>query len=156
MGNCCRTRKKLEGLNASSDQILDKIREVKENLISRFPELGHKSFSKIDDMKSIENITNALIVMATIVEDDFIESTKSLSQEELNQIYTFLLEIEELNKIRSKDYESYKNIFEDHEDLYAKLNINFKVPKLAKFNSSMSTEIDESLLEQPANQKKKI
>jgi hypothetical protein len=156
MGNCCKERRKQEGFNATEVLVLEKLRLAKETIIEKFPEIGSLKFiEKIEHVKSIENISNSLIVMATVLEDDLIEGTKTLDQNELNKIYEFLLELEFLNSMKIKDFEKYQDLFEENEDLYEKLNINFKVPRSVKFNSSMSTDIDESLIEQPSKDKKK-
>ena len=54
-------------------------------------------------MKSIQNITNALIVFYTILEDSLIDDTSNLSQVDLNDIYIFVCEVEHLNKILLAD-----------------------------------------------------
>ena len=149
MGNCCSERKKISGnLNVTEEQVLDKVRSVQEQLVRRFPELSLRSFDKVDHIKAVDNINSALIIIGTVIEDDFLDNTSTLTQEQLNKIYSFILEIEHLNANNSRNFASYSDIFDDNKELYEKLHKDFdNNPRVLKNISPYSTEVDEATIE---------
>jgi hypothetical protein len=153
MGNCCSERKKIGGnTNVTEEQVLDKVRSVQEQLVQKFPELTLRTFDKIDSIKAIDNINSALIIIGTVIEDDFLDNTNSLTQDQLNKIYIFIVEIEQLTVTGSKNFSSYREIFEDNKEFYEKLHKDFdSKPRSFKINSPVSTEVDE-----PTSEKKMV
>jgi hypothetical protein len=151
MGNCCSERKKIGGkTNFTEEQVLDKVRSVQMQLVQRFPELTLRTFDKFDSIKAVDNINSALIIIGTVIEDDFLDNTNSLTQDQLNKIYHFIIEIEELTLTESKNFSLYREIFEDNKEFYEKLHKEFESKSRSfKINSPVSTEVDE-----PTSEKK--
>ena len=109
-------------------------------------------------MKSIEKIFNALISIRTKIEDNCIDNSNTSSQDDRDSIYNFISEIDYLISNKSKDINSFQEIYQDNMEIIEKFTSTFNEPRshnIKELSSELEQEMLRAKLELEKNKKKK-
>ena len=159
MGICCERKKTYSSYkDITDDQILEKVLKIQEGLNQIFPVLSRKNFDTLDQMKSIEKIFNALISIRTKIEDNCIDNSNTSSQDDRDSIYNFISEIDYLISNKSKDINSFQEIYQDNMEIIEKFTSTFNEPRshnIKELSSELEQEMLRAKLELEKNKKKK-
>ena len=154
MGCCNYSRRKKSVItqNATYELILEKVSKALNYFDISYLNLENPSFDKIDLYSLVNQLKHILIVISTIIEDNLIESTAQLSQEEKNKIYSFVDEIEHLIFIKCEEIDEFKCLFEEYKEICDNLHSVFQATRASNLRDMTSDE-SELIRKQRENEK---